>query len=249
MAGERRDDRDRRRAAPSGREQAAGRSQSPPQPRRTWDVSTGTLPRWVADDLARVTPRSKLAQAIEKLTEAAEAFAAGKHGRALRLAEQAKEASPRDATIREVIGLSAYRLGRWQQALRELRTFRRYTGETTHLAVEMDVLRALDRPADIDAAWQLMQKLGGSRSARNEARVVYASHLLDRNEPRRAWEVVQPVRITTGADESELRVWYVAARVAARLGDREAAGRLFRALQEADPGFPGLDELDRLTAG
>ncbi len=218
-------------------------------PRRQWDVSTGNLPRWVADDLARVTPRAKLGQATEKLTAAAEAFAGGKHGRAVRLAEQAKEASPRDATIREVLGLAAYRLGRWQQALRELRTFRRYTGETTHLAVEMDTLRALDRPGDVDAAWNLFQRLGGSRDARNEAKVVYASHLLDRGEPRRAWDVVQPIRIIERPRESDLRVWYVAARVAARLGDREAAQRLFRALQGADPAFPGLDELDRVIAG
>ncbi len=225
------------------------REHKTPPSRRQWDVSGGTLPRWVADDLARVTPRAKLSQATEKLTAAAEAFAGGKHGRAVRFAEQAKEASPRDATIREVLGLAAYRLGRWQQALRELRTFRRYTGETTHLAVEMDVLRALDRPDDVDAAWDLFRRLGGSRDARNEAKVVYAAHLLDREEPRRAWDVVQPIRITDRARESDLRVWYVAARVAARLGDREAARRLFRAVQETDPAFPGLDELDRVIAG
>jgi tetratricopeptide (TPR) repeat protein len=207
------------------------------------------LPRWVADDLARVTPKTKLMQATEMLTAAAEAFAGGKHGRAVRLAEQAKEASPRDATIREVIGLSAYRLGRWKQALAELRTFRRYTGETTHLAVEMDVLRALDRPDDVDKAWQLMVRLGGGRNARNEAKVVYASHLLDRGELRKAWEVAQPIRITDQARESERRVWYVAAKVAARLGDLEAARRLLQALQDSDPAFPGLDELDRLIGG
>jgi tetratricopeptide (TPR) repeat protein len=210
-------------------------------------VSSGQLPRWVSDDLARVTPKAKLGPAGDRLMAAAEAFAAGKHGRALRLAEQAKELSPRDATIRELLALSAYRLGRWDVALRELRTYRRYTGDTTHLAVEMDVLRALGRPDDVDSAWDLMERLGGSQDARNEARVVYAAHLLDRGEDRRAWDVANPGRIIDGPRESELRVWYVAARAAARLGDRKTARRLYEAVQQADPAFPGLDELDEVT--
>ncbi|MCB2223913.1 MAG: tetratricopeptide repeat protein [Actinobacteria bacterium] len=194
-----------------------------------------------------MTPKAKLAAAGETLQAAAEAFADGKHGRALKLAQQAKELSPRDATVRELLALSAYRLGQWEQALRELRTYRRYTGDTTHLAVEMDVLRALDRPDDIDALWALLAKLGGSRAARDEAKVVYGAHLLDRDEARRAWEVTNPGRIGADPEESELRVWFIAARAAAELGDRKTGRRLFEAIQQADPAFPALDELDRVT--
>jgi len=183
------------------------------------------------------------------LQESAEAFAAGKLGKALTLAQQAKELSPRDATIRELMALSAYRLGRWDVALRELRTYRRYTGDTTHMAVEMDVLRATDRPADVDAAWDLMGRLGGSREARNEAKVVYGAHLLDRNEPKRAWETTNPGRLTAEAGESDRRVWYIAARAAAELGDLKTGRKLFEAIQKADPAFPALDELERITRG
>jgi tetratricopeptide (TPR) repeat protein len=196
-----------------------------------------------------VTPKAKLGAAAEKLTEAASAFAGGKHGRALRLAEQAKELSPRDATVRELLGLSAYRLGRWDVALRELRTYRRYTGDTTHLAVEMDVLRALERPADVEAAWELMARLGGSREARNEAKVVYGAHLLDLGDARKAWDVTNPGRIGADASESDLRVWYVAARAAADLGDRRTARRLFEAIQSSDPAFPALDALEDVVEG
>jgi hypothetical protein len=147
------------------------------------------------------------------------------------------------------MALSAYRLGRWDLALRELRTYRRYTGDTTHLPVEMDVLRALDRPKDVDEAWDLMKRLGGSLQARNEAKVVYGAHLLDRGEARRAWDVTNPGRISDGAPESELRVWYVAARAAAELGDLQTARKLFEAVQRNDPAFPALDELDRQTRG
>lgn len=217
--------------------------------RKTWDVSSGQLPKWISEELARVTPKAKLTAAAETLREAAEAFADGKHGKTLKLTQQAKELSPRDATVRELMALSAYRLGNWDLALRELRTYRRYTGDTAHLAVEMDVLRALDRPEDVDAAWDLMRRLGGSREARNEAKVVYGAHLLDRDEPQRAWEVTNPGRIGSEAEESDLRVWYVAARAAAELGDLRTARRLFEAIQRSDPGFPALDELDRVTRG
>jgi len=54
--------------------------------RKSWDVSSGTLPKWISEELARVTPKEKLTAAAEKLTQAAEAFAGGKHGRALRFA-------------------------------------------------------------------------------------------------------------------------------------------------------------------
>jgi hypothetical protein len=46
-----------------------------------------------------------------------------------------------------------------------------------------------------------------------------------------------------------MRVWYVAARAAAELGDLRTARTLFEAIQQGDPGFPALDELDRTTRG
>ncbi len=208
-------------------------------------MSSGTLPKWISEELARVTPKANLTAAAERLIQAAEAFAGGKYGRALRFAEEAKELSPRDATVRELMALSSYRLGRWDVALRELRTYRRYTGDTTHMAVEMDVLRAMGRSGDVDGAWDLLGRLGGTRDARNEAKVVYGAHLLDSGNPRKAWEITNPGRLTAEAGESDFRVWYIAARAAAELGDPGTARKLFEAVQRADPAFPALDELDQ----
>ncbi len=194
-------------------------------------------------ELTRVTPKANLGGAVAALEQAAVAAAKGNHAKALSHAEEAKRLSPRDATIREVIGLSAYRLSRWEQALRELRAFRRLTGETAHLPVEMDVLRALERPEDVERAWALLQRLGGSTATKDEGKVVFASYLLDADRAAEAWEVASPGRITADASESRLRVWYVAARAASRLGDRETALRLYEAITGGDPAFPGLDEL------
>jgi tetratricopeptide (TPR) repeat protein len=203
----------------------------------------------VTEELTRVTPRNQIAGATRALEQAALLFAGAKYGRALRHAEEAKSLSPRDATVREVIGLSAYRLGKWDQALRELRTFRRFTGETTHLPVEMDALRALERGKDVEEAWRLLRKLGGRPDTLDEGRVVYGSYLLDADRAREAWKVVEPGRLVQDPGESRLRVWYVAARAAARLGDFGTARRLYQAVQQTDPAFPGLDELGRALEG
>jgi tetratricopeptide (TPR) repeat protein len=195
-----------------------------------------------------VTPKQNLKNATELLQSAARSFAAGRLGKALRDAEEAKELSPRDATIRELIGLSSYRLGRWEQSLRELKTFRRLTGDSTHMPVEMDVQRALDRPKDVETTWEAFKRIGGTKETRDEAKVVYGSFLLDRGEDRKAWQVTGPKRIEGDAPESEIRVWYVAAKAAHRLGDTETARKLYLAIERADAALPGLDELDRLLS-
>lgn len=225
----------------------SSRRSTPPK-RKPWSPE-GDLPKWISEELARLTPKKNLPAATELLQASARAFAAGKHGRALQAAEEAKELSPRDPTIRELIGLSAYRMSRWDQALRELRTFRRLTGDTTHVPVEMDVLRALERPNDVEAVWKLLKGLRADRDTVDEARVVYGSFLLDRGEDRKAWQVTNPKRITDDPRESELRVWYVAARAAARLEDQHTARQLLDAIRGTDPAFPGLSELERTVEG
>ncbi len=196
-----------------------------------------------------MTPRARVAEAVGHLEQAAAAFVAGRYGKARQHAEEAKELSPRLPSIREILGLAAYRAGQWKQALSELRTYRRLSGDTTHLPVEMDVLRALERDADVEAAYALLCRLGGSRATMDEGRVVYASFLLDHDRPREAWELTRPASLGADPSEGELRVWYVACRTAVRLGERATGRRLYEAIQEADPGFPGLDELDAALAG
>ncbi|MFT0848595.1 hypothetical protein VR010_12725 [Actinomycetaceae bacterium L2_0104] len=48
--------------------------------------------------------------------------------------------------VREALGLAAYVTGRYSEALRELRTYRRMTDDYTHVAIEADSERGLGRP-------------------------------------------------------------------------------------------------------
>ena len=49
------------------------------------------------------------------------------------------------ACVREAVALTAYAAGEYAEALREFRTYRRMTGDTTHLAAQVDCERALGR--------------------------------------------------------------------------------------------------------
>jgi len=219
-----------------------------PARRRDLQGAAANLPNWVIEALARVTPAHRVGAALQALGEASEAFVEGAYHRAVRKAEQAKDLAPRDTTVRETLGLAAYRTGDWHTALAELRTFRRLAGETTHVPVEMDALRALGRDRDVAALWQTLQDLGGKPAVLKEGAVVYASHLIDRGDLDGAWQTVAPRRLRHEPFPEDLRMWYVAARIAALRGDADTAGKLRNDILAHDPAFPGIDELERLIA-
>lgn len=228
-----------------GRYQATTKpTPKPKQARSRTAVGAGAdLPKWLREEIVRTTKKDRRDATLNLLSAAAGSFEEGRYPAARKKLLEAKQLSSRAGAIRELLALSSYRMGLWEEALREIRAFRRITGDTTHLAVEMDALRALGREDGVEKTWQLFEELGGSRPAESELRVVYASFHLDQGDPRRAWEVSRPRRLTKEAAEWEIRLWYVAARAAARLGDKETARQIATAIEELDPAMPGLEDL------
>lgn len=193
--------------------------------------------------MIRATPKERRDAAVRQLEVGIAHYAEERYKRAMDHLSQAKALAPQSSIIRELLGLAAYYAEQWLPALQELRAFRRFTGETIHMPVEMDSLRALGRSADVDKTWELFGELGGDRDTQREAAVVYASHLLDKGRLADAWRVIKPGRLVSPAAESEVRRWFVAARVAVAAGDKDAAARLIAAVAREDPSLPGLDEL------
>ena len=196
--------------------------------------------------LERVTPKQRIGPALAALGDAAAAFADGRYHPAVRYGIMAKDLSPRDATIRELLGLASYRVGDWTAALRELRTYRRLSGETTHMPVEMDCLRALGKRDDIAVVWEQLQKLGGRGAVIKEGKVVYASHLIETGDLPGAARTVGRIKLIDNPFPADLRLWYVGARIAALTGEPEDARRIANAILQADPAFPGFDELEKV---
>src|SRR5581483_5973730 len=101
---------------------AVARGRSAPAPRRA-------APREVADDLAvpaaGAPPVPKFA---ERLREASRAFDRERFTEARKLLKPLAERAPGTAVVRELYGLTLYRLGQWRAAAKELEAFRTLTG-------------------------------------------------------------------------------------------------------------------------
>ena len=225
---------------PAGRDQRRTQSKSSG---RTAVGAGADLPKWLREEVVRSTKKDRRDATLNLLSAAAGSFEEGRYAAARKKLIEAKALSSRAGAIRELLALSCYRMGKWQEAVREIRTFRRVTGDTTHMAIEMDSLRALGRFDDVHATWDTFQELGGSKAAEAELRVVYGSFLLDQGEDRDAWEVTRPKRLAVDAPDWERRRWYVAARAAARLGDKDTAKQIANAIEKQDPAMPGLEAL------
>lgn len=216
--------------------------------RKTITAGTGQLPRWVREEVMRATAKERREPALAELETGLLAYSEERFGKAAGALRRAKDLAPRAATVRELLGLATYQLEQWQEALSELRTFRRLTGITDHMAIEIDCQRALGKAEGVEKTWELFNELGGSREAEDEVRVVYASFLLERGERERAWSAIKPGRLVANPTESLLRRWAVAARVAAANKDRDTARKLVLAIRDADPDIPWLSEYDDLLA-
>jgi len=220
------------------------RQQEREKKRKNLKGAAVNLPNWVVEEVSRVTPGDRLGPTLEALGAASEALGESNYQSAVKHGLRAKSLAPQSATIRETIGLAAYRLGDWSTALSELRAYRRMAGETTHLPIEMDVLRAQGRTRDVEKAWQELQKRGGHGLVMNEGRIVYASFLLDEGRQDEAWTVIEPPRIEQRPNDGHLRLYYVAARTAAARGDKETARKLSDEIIIHDPSFPGYEQLE-----
>lgn len=234
-----------RRGSGSGRSDrsGAGDGGKPTYEQRKKLHAGGQLPRWIREEITRSTPKERREAAIRDVESAVDSYAAERYKQAAASLRKAKSASSRSATIRELLGLSTYHMGQWDEALRELRAFRRISGETDQMPIELDCLRALGRPGDVDKTYSLFHELGGGRDTDNEVRVVYASHLLDQGRLDAAWNVIN-AKLVANPPESLVRRWAVAARVAHASGDERASAKFLDAIREYDAELPWLEDLE-----
>ncbi len=140
--------------------------------------------------------------------------------------------------VREAAGITAYRTGRFAEALRELRTVRRLNGSSEHLPLMADCERGLGRPDRAISLAVSPEAAELDEVGRIELAIVVSGARLDLGEPDAALATLSGL---TSADR------ITAARIAqARAGALEALGRLDDAAQ-AVAGFTA-DEL-RDSAG
>lgn len=154
------------------------------------------------------------------------------------------------AAVHEVVGLSAYRTGRWRQALSELELAQTLEPSTELLPVLADVHRALGHWSDVERIWAEVRAASPPPEITAEARMVAAGALADRGDLTGALRTMERARTVPGeatrVRDHHLRQWYVLGDLHDRAGDPIEATRWFEVVARHDPDF--VDVAQRLRA-
>ncbi len=208
----------------------------PPRPAKVEDLDVS---------LTRVLGARQAGKARADLDAAARAYEHERYTEALRLTARLAKAAPDVPEIRELHGLSLYRMGRWPSAIAELEAFRVLSGTAEQNAVLADCYRALRRWNDVDELWEELRDTSPNPSVVNEGRIVAAGALADRGELGQALALLEKGwRVPARPMVHHLRRAYAMADLYERSGSPVRARELFRWVRSIDPEFS--DVVDRI---
>ena len=162
---------------------------------------------------------------------------------ALTHAQAARALAGRIASVREAVGIAAYRAGEFGEALAELRAAKRINGRDDHLAVMADCERALGRPERALALVASPAALRLEPAARVELKIVESGIRRDLGQPEAAVLALQEPDLDGQADEPwAARLWYAYAAALLDAGRTDEAVRWFRAVLTVDDGETDAEE-------
>jgi tetratricopeptide (TPR) repeat protein len=200
-----------------------------------------------ADDVRRSVPANRVDRFESRLRDASEAFRRERYEDARRILRPLAEQAPSASSVRELYGLTLYRLGRWAQAVRELEAFRTQTGSTEQHPVLADSYRALGRYAEVEELWEELRQESPSAELVAEGRIVAAGALADQGRLPEAIRLLEAAPKRTGRPKlHHLRIAYALADLYERAGELPRARELFGLVADADPDF--VDVQARLRA-
>ncbi len=165
---------------------------------------------------------------------------------ALAHARAARAMTARIGVVREAVGLAAYAMEQWTEALAELRAARRITGRPDHLAVFADCERALGRPERALAHADDPAVSGLPQDERVELVIVLAGARADMGQAEAAVLTLQEPALRTSAKRSWAgRLWYAYADALTGAGRPDEAREWFARVVELDDS-EATDAVDRL---
>lgn len=156
-------------------------------------------------------------------------------------AQAAVRRAGRVDVVREAAAITAYRTGRYAEALRELRTVRRLSGSNEHLPLMMDCERGLGRPGRAIALAQEDEARTLSPEGQVELAIVLSGARLDLGDPDAALAALSAPVVRSATGESAARVAQARANVLVAAGRESEAEQLLAGL--------GLDSDDEPGGG
>jgi tetratricopeptide (TPR) repeat protein len=196
---------------------------------------------------AKSAGRGKPAQKNDaKLEDAARAYSADRYQDALRILRKLSAQSPGSAAVRELLGLTLYRMGRWLPAVRELQVHHELSGSYDQFPVIADSYRAMRNYADAEATWEQLRQASPSAEVVAEGRLVAAGSLADQGDLRGAVKLLEGSLRRSRPRAQHLRQWYALADLYERAGELPRARDLFSQVAAIDP--DAYDVRQRLVA-
>ena len=206
-----------------------------------------TLPAEVNEELAASVGATTAERDARRLQDATRAYERERYPDARRLLERLARRAPGVAAVRELHGLTLYRMGKWRAAIAELQAAERLSGSIEQHPVLADCHRALRHFDEVQRLWDELRRDGAPAPVVVEGRIVAAGALADRGQVIEAIRLLEqgPVEVRKPR-EHHLRLWYALAALHERSGDLPRARELFRRVIEAAPDFADAAERHRL---
>ena len=232
-------------------------SDAPEPSQVVWEIETGELEDEARGAVARGTSRKKSPkvnldgldlpgapskkdrQKVDQaLTEAATAFSAGRFRDARKALRPLVDTWPDVAEVRELAGLTSYRLERWKDAIDHLEAFARLTGSAEQHPPLADSHRALRHWKRVDELWDELRQQSPGAELVTEGRIVTAGSLADRGRVTDGIRLLERGWSLPGKPaEHHLRRAYALADLYERAGELPQARRMFEAVAKVDPEF------------
>jgi len=200
----------------------------------------------VRAELARAVGAVKVERYEQRLRDATRAFESERFADALRMLKKLADEAPSAAAVRELYGLTLYRLGRWRPAAKELEAFRVLSSSTEQHPVLADCYRALGQHTKVPDLWQELKEASPSAALVTEGRIVAAGSLADQGDVRGAVSLLeQGFSFPKRPKDHHLRRAYALADVYERAGDVVRARELFAKICHIDPWFADAKRRER----
>lgn len=183
------------------------------------------------------------ARANERLRDAAHAFERDRYEEARSLLKPLAEQAPGAVSVRELLGLTYYRMGRWKDAVRELEAFHHATGSAEQNPVLADAYRAQGKHRQVEELWDELREASLSADLVTEGRIVMAGSLADRKDLSAAIALLERAQKPVKRPAvHHLRQAYALADLYERAGDIARARELFRWVCAHEPDFADAAE-------